>query len=100
MRITVVIPINRVLQDQLDLIRDKLQVAFKEIHKAVSAVNVCDAAARCPAADVDIDIAEVLSAAVARRLNIQLDEISRIVAMLGGRTHSATHQGDIDSVPL
>jgi hypothetical protein len=88
-----------ILQDQLDQIRDKLEAAFKEISKAVSAVNVCDAAARCQAADVDIDIAEVLRWTVAGRLSAQLGEISRIVEMLGGQT-VATHPGDIATAPL
>jgi hypothetical protein len=72
--------------------------SLKEIHKAVSAVNVCDAAARCQAADVDIDIAQVLRETVVERLNTQLGEISSIVEMLGGQT-DFTHHDDMGSAP-
>ena len=91
--------IEQTLQDQLDLIRYKLEAAFKEIHKAVSAIIVCDAAARCQAADVDIDIAEVLRGTVVGRLNTQLEEISSIVAMLGGQTEIANPAG-METPPL
>ena len=72
--------------------------SLKEIHKAVSAVNVFDAAARCQAADVDIDIAQVLRETVVERLNTQLGEISSIVVMLGGQT-DFTHHDDMGSAP-
>ena len=83
---TTSIPLLRENEQQLLILRRRLEIIFVDLHLIHDVTSVCEAACDAVNSDTDAEVSHILRRCASDKLHGQMEELTSIIEQLGGRT--------------